>query len=300
MNRKRVNRLTKKTPYGFIAICTIPAIVMTIIFMIIPTVQALIMSFTNATGMGEQNDFIALENYQYMFGDKFFIMALKNTFKLMLVVPVITLFLGLVLGFVLTQTKLKERGVYRSVLFFPSIISLTVVAIVWSFIFHPNAGTVNNVLTNLGLESLTRDWLGDGSVALWCIAATLVWQAMGYYMVMYIAAIDGISPEIYEAATVDGASQLKKFFCITMPLLKDIIGITFVLSLSGTINLSFVIVTLMTGGGPAGASSVLLQYMYIQAFINSNFGYAMAIAVFTLLISIVLSLISRRLTNKSS
>ena len=290
---------TIRTPYGFIAVCTIPTLVLTILFMLVPTVQALLMSFTDATGMGDQNSWIGIENYSYMFQDGQFLLALKNTFKLMLVVPLITLFFSLVLAFVLTQSKLRERSFYRAVLFFPSIISLTVVGIVWSFIFHPTSGVVNQVLKNLGLDSLVHAWLGDEKTALWCIAVTLIWQALGYYMVMYVAAIDGISPEIYEAATIDGATQLRKFCSITLPLLKNIIGITYVLSLSGTISLSFVVVAVMTNGGPAGASSVLLQYMYSQAFTNANFGYAMAIAVFTLAISVVLSLVSRKLTDQA-
>ena len=127
----------------------------------------------------------------------------------------------------------------------------------------------------------------------------LLWQAAGYYMVMHIAAMDGISPEIYESATLDGASAWRKLVSITMPLMKDIIGITFVLALSGTINLSFVLSQVMTGGGPNGASSVLLQYMYTQGFVNGNFGYAMAITVFTLAISVALSMLSRKLTDAS-
>ena len=188
---------------------------------------------------------------------------------------------------------------YRTIFYFPNIVSLTVVGIIWSFVFHPNVGIVNKILGAVGLESLQRSWLGDSKTALWCIAFTLLWQAAGYYMVMHIAAMDGISPEIYESATLDGASAWRKLVSITMPLMKDIIGITFVLALSGTINLSFVLSQVMTGGGPNGASSVLLQYMYTQGFVNGNFGYAMAITVFTLAISVALSMLSRKLTDAS-
>ena len=127
---------------------------------------------------------------------------------------------------------------------------------------------------------------------------TLIWQATGYYMIMHMAAMDGISNEIYEAATIDGASGFRKFISITIPLMRDIIGITFVLAMSGTMNLSFVLSRVMTGGGPNGASTVLLQYMYQQGFVNGNFGYAMAITVFSLTISVLLSMISRRLSNR--
>lgn len=298
-NRQNRQKKAQPLPILFICISVLPAVILTLMFTIWPTAQALYLSFTNATSLGLNNKFVGLDNYIYMFHDKSFIQALKNTAKLMAVVPVITIFCSLVLAFVLNQCKLKEMVLYRTIFYFPNIVSLTVVGIIWSFVFHPNVGIINKILGAVGLESLQRSWLGDSKTALWCIAFTLLWQAAGYYMVMHIAAMDGISPEIYESATLDGASAWRKLVSITMPLMKDIIGITFVLALSGTINLSFVLSQVMTGGGPNGASSVLLQYMYTQGFVNGNFGYAMAITVFTLAISVALSMLSRKLTDAS-
>lgn len=298
-NRQNRQKKAQPLPVLFICISVLPAVILTLMFTIWPTAQALYLSFTNATSLGLNNKFVWLDNYIYMFHDKSFIQALINTAKLMAVVPVITIFCSLVLAFVLNQCKLKEMVLYRTLFYFPNIVSLTVVGIIWSFVFHPNVGIVNKILGAVGLESLQRSWLGDSKTALWCIAFTLLWQAAGYYMVMHIAAMDGISPEIYESATLDGASAWRKLVSITMPLMKDIIGITFVLALSGTINLSFVLSQVMTGGGPNGASSVLLQYMYTQGFVNGNFGYAMAITVFTLAISVALSMLSRKLTDAS-
>lgn len=298
-NRQNRQKKAQPLPVLFVCISVLPAVILTLMFTIWPTAQALYLSFTNATSLGLNNKFVGLDNYIYMFHDKSFIQALINTAKLMAVVPVITIFCSLVLAFVLNQCKLKEMVLYRTLFYFPNIVSLTVVGIIWSFVFHPNVGIVNKILGAVGLESLQRSWLGDSKTALWCIAFTLLWQAAGYYMVMHIAAMDGISPEIYESATLDGASAWRKLISITMPLMKDIIGITFVLALSGTINLSFVLSQVMTGGGPIGASSVLLQYMYTQGFVNGNFGYAMAITVFTLAISVALSMLSRKLTDAS-
>ncbi len=298
-NRQNRQKKAQPLPVLFVCISVLPAVILTLMFTIWPTAQALYLSFTNATSLGLNNKFVGLDNYIYMFHDKSFIQALKNTAKLMAVVPVITIFCSLVLAFVLNQCKLKEMVLYRTIFYFPNIVSLTVVGIIWSFVFHPNVGIINKILGAVGLESLQRSWLGDSKTALWCIAFTLLWQAAGYYMVMHIAAMDGISPEIYESATLDGASAWRKLVSITMPLMKDIIGITFVLALSGTINLSFVLSQVMTGGGPNGASSVLLQYMYTQGFVNGNFGYAMAITVFTLAISVALSMLSRKLTDAS-
>lgn len=288
-----------KKPRLFIVAGILPALLLTLIFMIIPTINAIYLSFTDSTALnvGINSKFIGIKNYQYMFQDKAFILALKNTIKLMAVVPVITLFFSLIFAFLLTKSRIKEKAFYRAVYFFPSVISLTIVGIVWSFVFNPTKGILNHLLELIHLENLQRAWLGESKTALWCIAVALIWQAAGYYMVMYIASIDGISQEIYEAADIDGVSGMQKFLYITVPLLKNTIGITYVLSLSGTINLSFTLSNVMTAGGPNGASSVLLQYMYTQGMRNANFGYAMAIAMFTLVLAILLAVLSRRVTN---
>lgn len=288
-----------KLPKGFIIFCTVPALVLTIYFTIVPTIRALIQSFTTATALGgSATKFVGVQNYIDMFNDKHFIQALINTLKLMAVVPAVTLVISLLLAALLVQSRLKERGFYRTVFFFPSIVSMTVVGIVWSFVFHPTMGLLTTLMKAIGLGDFTQAWLGDSTTAIWCIAVALIWQAAGYYMVMHIAAMDGISPDVYEAATIDGAGGVTKFFRITLPLIKNIVGITFVLSLSGTINLSFVLSKVMTGGGPNGASRVLLQYMYDQGMGQANFGYSMAIAVFTLAISIALSMVSQKLTDQ--
>lgn len=287
-----------KKPKAFIVICILPAIVLTMIFMLAPMLNAIYLSFTNATALsvGSNSTFVFLDNYKYMFTDSAFIKALVNSLKLMAAVPAITIFLSLVFAFILTQSKLKEKGFYRIIFFLPSILSMTVVAIIWSFVFNPNKGILNHLLNVVGLDNLTRTWLGDSKTVLWCIAVTLIWQSVGYYMVMHVASIDGISADLYEASQIDGATGIQQFFRITIPLLRNSIGTTFVLSLSGTLNLSFTLSNVMTAGGPNGASSVLLQYMYNQGMKNANFGYAMAIAMFTLFIAIILAMISKRLT----
>jgi len=286
-------------PYGFLAICLGPTLLLTIVFLIWPTLNALFMSFTNITSMGASSKakFVFLDNYIYMFTrDKNFFQAMTNTLKLLAVVPVVTVFIALIFAFLLTQTKIAERGFYRVLFFLPSVVSMAVVGIVWATLFDPRStGPINKIISLFGAKSVT--WLGDERYALWCIALVLIWQAIGYYMVMHVAAIDSISHDIYEAADIDGANQARKFFNITIPLLKDSIGITYVLSLSGTIALSYTLSSIMTNGGPGGASLVLLQHMYNTAFgASSNFGYAMTITVFSLILAFVLSILSRKVS----
>ena len=146
--------------------------------MIVPMVNAIYLSFTSSTALsvGFNSKFVFLDNYKYMFQDKDFLQALFNTLKLMLVIPAVTIFLSLVFAFILTQGQLKEKSFYRTVFFFPSIVSMTVVGIVWSFVFNPTRGILNHMLDLFHLSTWKHAWLGEGKTALWCIGAALVWQ----------------------------------------------------------------------------------------------------------------------------
>ena len=162
-----------KKPRLFIALCTLPALILTIVFMIVPMVNAIYLSFTSSTALsvGFNSKFVFLDNYRYMFQDKDFLQALFNTLKLMLVIPAVTIFLSLVFAFILTQGQLKEKSFYRTVFFFPSIVSMTVVGIVWSFVFNPTRGILNHMLDLFHLSTWKHAWLGEGKTALWCIGA---------------------------------------------------------------------------------------------------------------------------------
>ena len=144
--------------------------------MIVPMVNAIYLSFTSSTALsvGFNSKFVYLDNYKYMFQDKDFLQALFNTLKLMLVIPAVTIFLSLVFAFILTQGQLKEKSFYRTVFFFPSIVSMTVVGIVWSFVFNPTRGILNHMLDLFHLSTWKHAWLGEGKTALWCIGAALV------------------------------------------------------------------------------------------------------------------------------
>ena len=182
--------------------------------------------------------------------------------------------------------------------FFPYFMSSTVVAVVWCFVFFPtSSGILNNMLIHLGLENLTRVWLGDSKTALWCICAVIIWCCIGYYVVLYLSGLDSISSEIYEAATLDGASAWQQVTRITLPLMKNILGITLVLLMSGTLAVTFTYSKIMTNGGPSGSTTVLLQYIYKQGIEQGNVGYASAVTVFTMFLGISLAVLSRAMTS---
>ena len=288
-----------KKPRLFIALCTLPALILTIVFMIVPMVNAIYLSFTSSTALsvGFNSKFVFLDNYKYMFQDKDFLQALFNTLKLMLVIPAVTIFLSLVFAFILTQGQLKEKSFYRTVFFFPSIVSMTVVGIVWSFVFNPTRGILNHMLDLFHLSTWKHAWLGEGKTALWCIGAALVWQAIGYYMVMHVASIDGISQEVYEAASIDGATGVQKFFRITIPLLRRSIGTTYILSLSGTINLSFTLSNVMTGGGPSHSTYTMGYDIYETGTVNWEIGLASTMAIVFAFFVMILTVIQTILTR---
>lgn len=276
---------------GFLTFLLAPSLALYALFLLYPTVRTFVSSLFLDTGIGSSARFIGFKNFIKMFHDPIFFTALKNSVFLLVVVAPCTLLLALFLAAILTTGRIRERNFYRTVLFFPSILSLVSIGILWSFIFHPTMGVLNAIF-----GKIDPPILGSKNTVMWAIAVTMIWQAVGYYMVMYIASIDSISREIYEAADIDGAGGWRKFWSITLPQLHDILGSTIIYVINGTLTLSFAIINVMTAGGPNRASEVLTTYMYKQAM-NSNFGYAMAIAVFTFIISIVLSLISRKIVN---
>jgi len=301
LQRAKRSKGPNSLPVGFICICVLPAVIGVLIFTIYPTIQALTMSFFDtrnlALGFGE---FVGLRNYIRMFTeDPHFRTALSNTLQLMAVVPAVTVFMSMIFAFVLTQSKLKEKGLYRVIFFFPSILSLVVVAAVWSALLGPTSrDPVNTVLGWVGVDAIM--WLGDARFALWAIAIVMIWQAVGYYMVLLLSSVDSINKDIFEASEIDGAGGLAKFFRITIPLIKDQIGICYVLAISGTMVISFTLTFVMTNSGPGTASLVLLGHIFNTGFRAGNFGYAMAIVVFSLTLALSLSVISRKLSYQSS
>jgi N-acetylglucosamine transport system permease protein len=284
---------------AFIMFCILPTLLIFGIFIVYPVTQVFMKSMYTSSGFGGgSEEFIGLGNFKELFGDDIFIKALKNTGFLMIVVPVITLFLSLIFASVLSFGELREKHLYRTIFFFPSILSFVVIGILWAFIYHPNMGIINEVLKWMGMDQFALTWLGSKDTVLWAIALVMVWQAVGYYMVMYLAGMDSIPRELYEAASLDGANAVQQFFKITIPMLWEIIRITIIFSINGVLNISFVLVIVMTSGGPNNASQVALTYMYKQAFVNANFGYAMAIAVIVFCVSLILSLVSNKLTAR--
>lgn len=283
----------------FIILAVVPALVLATTFILIPTARAISLSFQDVGVLSLKGKFVGFDNYTYLKKDKYFIQALKNTLKLMVTVTPCVIATAFVLAFILHQCNLREKNLYIIFYFLPNVISSTVLAILWSFVYHPNQGILNNLLSTIGLSALRHTWLGERGTSLWCIAFTIYITCYGYYMIMLLAGMDSIDPGIYESATLDGAGFWRKMFNITIPIMKNVIGIAFVLNMSGVLGASYVYSMVMTNGAPNGASNVLLRYIYQQGMEYNNMGYASAVTVVTLILAVTLSIISRKITNST-
>lgn len=282
----------------FLVICILPALIFFTLFMLYPIAKGFMMSLYDWSGISGTPEFVGLENFKYLLTDRHFKEAFGNTFFIVVLFPTITITLSLFLAVAITQSKLRERNFYRVVLFFPNILSMVVIGVLFTYVYDPSIGILKAFFELIGLEKLaTLTWLGDSKLVLWSLIITMVWQAVGYYMVIYIAGLDGISPSLYEVCYLEGASAWQKFRYVTLPLLWDVVRVTFAFFITGALNLSFIFVTIMTKGGPSGKSEVLLTYMYNQAFTNSQYGYAMAIGVVVFICAMFLALLINKISD---
>ena len=281
----------------FIGLSLAPAVILFIIFMIIPTINVFWMSMFKWGGLVNNKKFVGLDNFKMLLKDSNFLKSFQNTIFLLVIVTIVTMILAIISAAILVREDTKFKNFFRIIFYFPNILSVVVISAIFSAILDPNQGIVNSTLNFLNLNSLTRMWLGDQKVVIWCIAFAMIWQAIGYYMVMYMSSISGISISLYESASLDGATAVQQFFKITLPLVWNTIRTTLTFFVISTINLSFLFVKVMTSGGPDGSSEVFLSYMYKQAYSNSSYGYGMTIGVVVFIFSFVLSLVINKITQ---
>lgn len=284
----------------FVALSLLPALILFVVFMVIPTINVFWMSMFKWGGLVDNKKFVAFNNFKVLLQDMNFISSLKNTLLLIVIVTIVTLVLAITLAAILVRDDLKFKNFFRIIFYLPNILSVVVISAIFSAILDSTTGIVNSTLGFLNLESLQRMWLGDEKTVIWCIAAAMIWQAVGYYMVMYMAGMSSIPKSLYEAADLEGASKSYQFFNITLPLVWNTVRTTLTFFIISSINLSFLFVKVMTGGGPDGSSEVLLSYMYKQSYSNSAYGYGMAIGVVIFLFSFGLSLVINRATKRDT
>ena len=278
----------------FILVCLLPALILFFTFLIYPTIEVFRMSLFKWGGFSNNQQFVGLDNFKILWQDENFFRTIQNTILLIVVVTLFTIVLAVLFAAILSTEKIRGNNLFRIIFYIPNILSIVVIAGIFSAIYDPKAGLLNAVLP----EAWNKLWLGDQSVVIYSLAFALIWQAIGYYMVMYMAGMANIPASLYEAADLDGAGKIGKFFNVTLPLIWNSIRTTLTFFIISTINLSFLLVQILTDGGPDGTTEVFLSYMFKQAYTNSSYGYGMAIGVVVFIFSFGLSGIVSHITKR--
>ena len=280
---------------GFIFSCVAPAVILFAIFMVVPTFNVFRLSLYQRSTFNPNEVFIGLKNFQMLMKDANFIRSMQNMLLLIVMVTVFTMATALVFAGILTREKLKGQDFFRIVFYIPNILSVVVISGIFSAIYDIDRGLLNSILNLFGKEGIL--WKGEEHVIMSLVIA-MVWQAIGYYMVMYMASMSAVPGSLYESAGLDGADRITQFFQITIPLIWTNIRTTLTFFIISTINMAFLFVSAMTGGGPNNASNVALLYMYNQKNLGGGYGYAMAIGVVIFLVSFGLSALVNKVTER--
>ena len=280
---------------AFLLVCVVPAVVLFAIFMIAPTFNVFRLSLFQRSTFNPQETFIGLKNFQMLIKDATFIRSMQNMLLLIVMVTVFTMGTALVFAGILTREKLRGQNFFRIVFYIPNILSVVVISGIFSAIYDVDRGLLNSILHVFGSEGVL--WKGEQHVITSLVIA-MVWQAIGYYMVMYMASMAAVPVDLYESSSLDGATGVTQFFQITLPLIWTNIRTTLTFFIISTINMAFLFVSAMTGGGPNNASNVALLYMYNQKNLGGGYGYAMAIGVVIFLFSFGLSAIVNKATER--
>ncbi|RPI73519.1 MAG: sugar ABC transporter permease [Ignavibacteriales bacterium] len=285
-----------RAAYFFLA----PALSAIFIFFFIPVLAALVISLTDfdiyALGDYSTVRFVGLSNYLKLFDDPLFWTALKNTFYYVIVASPLSIAVSLGAAMLLNSKLIKYKSVFRLSYFIPVVTTLVAVAIVWRFIYHPKFGIMNFFLSWFGAAPI--DWLGDPDWAMPAIILMSVWKTFGYNMIIFIAGLQNISEDLYEAADMEGAGGFQKFKSITLPILAPTTFFITIITIIGFFQL-FAEPYVMTQGGPLNSTLSIVQYMYQEGFRWWNMGYSASIAFVLFFIIFIATLIQFRLQKSS-
>ncbi len=267
------------------------------IFILLPIVFSLVISVTdfNIYKGIEGMEFVGLDNYFAMFKDAWFIDAIKNNITYTVITIPCIMGISIVLATILND-KVYYKKTLRAVIFIPYISSVVASSVVWTMLFNPSQGVINNVLRAIGIDN-PPGWLGSVTWALPAIMIVAIWGGIGYATLIYMAGIQSIDKSLYESCDIDGASSLQKFFKVTVPLLKSTTFFLLITSIISSFQV-FGTINIMTGGGPGRATTVIAHYIYIAGFRYYKMGYAAAMSWFLLLFIFAITLFQWKIQHK--
>jgi raffinose/stachyose/melibiose transport system permease protein len=274
----------------------LPAVALFLVFVLYPILQSVYYSLFDWKGFGPAVDFVGLENFKNILSDKAFLKGLTNAFLIVVFSLVIQLPLSLMLA-VFVGRDLPGRVFFRTVFFMPYVLSEVITALMWLFIYNPDPerGFVNAIVVFFGGDA--QAWLAKPDIVMAAVFVVLTWKYFGFHMLLYMTGLQNIPAEVEEAGRIDGANAFQNFFYITLPLLGSTIRTSVYLSILGSIQ-QFVLVWIMTKGGPVNASETLATYMYRFGFVRFQLGYGSAVAIYMFLLCLTFSLIYQRLTRQ--
>ncbi len=281
----------------FILIYMLPTLAIYLLFCVWPYLHAFIISFFQRTAFSTKSAFVGFENYRKLIHDPVVGKALWNNVFLLFALAIITFALSLFFAAMITHKKYRINQAFQTISFLPYILSVAVVAVMWTFMYNPSFGVINSLLEVFGVEGPL--WLGDKDVIMWAITIPLVWTNPGFFTLLFVAAIRNIPQSTFEAAALDGATDFQMFFRITFPLIWNVARIALVFFVVTAFNYSFEFVYAATKGGPNRASELLTTYLYENAFKFSDYGYASAIGVLLFLIVAVIIFLLLHVTKST-
>lgn len=283
----------------FIFLCLFPAFILFAVFMIYPTLSIFAMSLFKWGGLSANRQFIGFQNFITLFHDQKFIRAFQNSVFLIVIVTLVTMVLAITFAAILTREKIKGQTFFRIIFYIPNILSIAVISSIFSAIYGGDDGLLNGLFRLFKGETWQNiQFLGNQQMVIYSVAFAMIWQAVGYYMVMYMSTMSQIPQQLYEASALDGAGRFRQFFSITLPLSWDTVRTTLTFYVISNINIAFQLVKVLTQGGPDGASDVFLTYMYNQSYTEANYGYGLAIGVVVFIFSFGLSAIVNHITRR--
>ena len=280
--------LTRKRNFGAFLFC-VPALLILAVFVYFPLFENIIFSFQSFTLSAKTHEFVGLDNYKSLFSDPIIMKSLLNNILYAAISIVMQVGFGLVIAAILEDVVFrKTESFFRTIFFIPTLLSMTVVCLLFEFVYNPQMGLLNSFLELIGLEEATQIWLGNSSLAMICVIMVSQWQSYGYITMLFVVAIQKIPAELYEAAIVDGAGRLRRFFSITCPMVRQMFFVTMVTTVVGAFTV-FNEPYILTGGGPGTATMVLSLHMYQTGFVKNQMGYASTIAMLIFIITAILS-----------